>query len=575
MTGSTTAKLRSCLCTQAQLESAAFRTWAARMGEPPNRMHRKVWEWCYIAQGLFERNMLQPGRRGLGFAVGQEPLAALFAGLGCQVTATDLDFERAARAGWVDTHQHARALSMLNERGLCEPAEFGRRADFRVVDMNDIPADLRGYDFTWSACSLEHLGSLAQGEQFIYNSLACLKPGGVSIHTTEFTASSNTLTVDHRGTVLFRRRDMERIAETLAACGQTIESFVFDTGDLPLDRLADVPPYTSDVMLKLLLETHHVCTSVGFIITKTSDVIPGASGGAGDSQRPSIHPAAGVNRAALPAARRPVRRVKRAAPQICFARNGEDLVLGRALGWPRQGFYVDVGAGHPTSMSATRLFYERGWSGINVEPLEHLFESLTRERTRDVNLRAIVSDRAGELRLLKVLAAPDGEARCGPAGSADDRGPAGPYRCRGRLVEETTVPTRTLDAILDRHAPPDIDFLRLHLAGHESPALKGLDLTRRRPRILLIESARPMPGLRSHADWEPLVPGRGYEFAASDGGLRYYLRDEDRRIAERLRVLEPCQYERIGESGDVKPLRRWLKPWELRVKHWLGLAKVA
>ncbi len=273
---SSTARLRSCLCTQAQLESELFQGWARRMGEPPGRLHRKIWEWCYIAQGLFERNLLQPGRRGLGFAVGQEPLAALLAACGCQITATDLDLERAAEAGWVKTRQHARNLAMLNERGLCAPADFAARVGFRPVDMNRIPADLQGYDFAWSACSLEHLGSLALGEQFVYNTLACLKPGGVSIHTTEFTVSSNTRTVDYHSTVLFRRRDMERMAETLTACGQSIEPFVFDTGDLPGDLVVDLPPYRQDRHLKLLLREKYVCTSVGFIITKTSDAIPQA-----------------------------------------------------------------------------------------------------------------------------------------------------------------------------------------------------------------------------------------------------------------------------------------------------------
>ncbi len=271
-------RLISCLCTQAQLESEPFQAWAKRMGEQPGRIHRKIWEWCYISQGLHERGMLEPGRRGLGFAVGEEPLPSLFASYGCDITATDLDLKRAADAGWVDTQQHAKNLEMLNERNLCDPHDFNRRVSFRYVDMNQIPQDLNGFDFTWSACALEHLGSLALGEQFVYNSLACLKPGGVAIHTTEFTVSSNTHTVDYLPLVLFRRCDMERLAETLTACGQCIEPFVFDTGDLPFDLRVDVPPYNKDRHLKLLLEKKYVCTSVGFIITKTTDEIPQARG---------------------------------------------------------------------------------------------------------------------------------------------------------------------------------------------------------------------------------------------------------------------------------------------------------
>ena len=46
-----------------------------------------------IAQALYERGKLKPGSRGLGFAVGKEPLSDLFASFGCDVVATDLEGE--------------------------------------------------------------------------------------------------------------------------------------------------------------------------------------------------------------------------------------------------------------------------------------------------------------------------------------------------------------------------------------------------------------------------------------------------------------------------------------------------
>lgn len=64
--------LRSCACAQRQLESEAFQGWAARMHEASLHMHRKVWEYCFIAQALYERHMLCSGRKGLGFGVGSD-----------------------------------------------------------------------------------------------------------------------------------------------------------------------------------------------------------------------------------------------------------------------------------------------------------------------------------------------------------------------------------------------------------------------------------------------------------------------------------------------------------------------
>src|SRR4051794_19349884 len=104
--------LKSCLCTQAQLESPAFQSWLPRLRHPP-MMHRKLWEWCYIAQALWERGLLAPGKRGLGFAVGTEPLSALFAELGCLIVASDQAPEEAVQSGWANSKQYASGLHTL------------------------------------------------------------------------------------------------------------------------------------------------------------------------------------------------------------------------------------------------------------------------------------------------------------------------------------------------------------------------------------------------------------------------------------------------------------------------------
>ena len=62
-----TSWLSSKPCRLDDLESAAFRRWIDRMRERP-RLTRKLWEWCYIAQALYEREMLGPGKRGLSGA---------------------------------------------------------------------------------------------------------------------------------------------------------------------------------------------------------------------------------------------------------------------------------------------------------------------------------------------------------------------------------------------------------------------------------------------------------------------------------------------------------------------------
>ena len=96
------------------------------MKEPP-RLHRKLWEFCYIDEALYERGLLAPGETGLGFGVGEEPLPALFASYGCSVVATDMDSDGAQAAGWAGSHQHMGNLAAMNSRGLCDPRVFPQR----------------------------------------------------------------------------------------------------------------------------------------------------------------------------------------------------------------------------------------------------------------------------------------------------------------------------------------------------------------------------------------------------------------------------------------------------------------
>jgi hypothetical protein len=138
---------------------------------------------------------------------------------------------------------------------------------FRAVDMNRIPEDLGGFDFCWSACAFEHLGSIARGLAFVERSLGTLRPGGIAVHATELNLSSNRRTIDHQPTVLFRRRDFEALAVRFHAQGYHVMPLCFDLGDAPDDAHVDVPPYRNDVHLRLAL-AEHVTTSFGFAVRR-------------------------------------------------------------------------------------------------------------------------------------------------------------------------------------------------------------------------------------------------------------------------------------------------------------------
>ena len=262
----TLADVRSQMCTAAQFDEPDYDRWIGAMRRAKHQ-HRKQWEYVWICRVLETMGALQDGARALGFGCGIEPLPAVFASYGAFVTATDLGAEDRRAKRWQETAQHLLSVEALNDPAICPPERFFAQVEVDAIDMNAIPASRVGYDFCWSSCSLEHLGSIEAGLTFIERSLETLKPGGVAAHTTEFNLTSDSRTISKGGTVLFRRRDIEGFARRMRAAGHEVLPITWDQGDQPEDRYVDMPPYAADIHFKLALKSY-VTTSFGLAIRK-------------------------------------------------------------------------------------------------------------------------------------------------------------------------------------------------------------------------------------------------------------------------------------------------------------------
>ncbi|MBC8042324.1 MAG: class I SAM-dependent methyltransferase [Rhizobacter sp.] len=257
------------LVTRSQCDSPIYREWCNIMKIDPEgqylRYDRKLWEWVYILQALRLKGMFSEGKRGLGFGVGNEPLTAVMAKYGSEIVATDMPHEAALEEGWAAWEQHAKELADLNSARICDADQFKRLVEYRVLDMRRIDQELTGFDFVWSSCSLEHLGSLEAGAAFVLESLRCLKPGGVAVHTTEFNLSSDLITLTEGGVSLYRRRDILALAEQIEKKGYRI-TLNLHAGTHEMDKHYDLPPFRqADHHLKLLFEMF-ITTSIGLII---------------------------------------------------------------------------------------------------------------------------------------------------------------------------------------------------------------------------------------------------------------------------------------------------------------------
>jgi hypothetical protein len=272
-------ELKSKPSTQTDLEADWVAYWAAQL-ETPVIFHRKLWELAYVLQALHQNDMIRPGARGLGFGCGIEPIPSYLASQGVRLTVTDLPPPDERARGWQDTSQHVHSLEQSHHAHLVSREDFDRLVDLTFVDMTAIPADLRDYDFNWSVCALEHLGSIKNGLDFVEHCLETLRPGGISVHTTEYNFLNDRETIDNWESVLFQRQHFEQLKGRLEARGHRLAPLDFDVGNKPLDRFIDIPPFVPDwtkdaqrlwggdaTHIKLGIDGF-VCTCFGLTITK-------------------------------------------------------------------------------------------------------------------------------------------------------------------------------------------------------------------------------------------------------------------------------------------------------------------
>lgn len=232
-------------------------------------VNRKFWEWCAISEALDERGALIPGSRGLGFAVGTEPLSSYFASKGCQILATDLAPEL-SNPGWIKTNEHAATLDQLFYPKLIERDIFLRNVSFAHADMRDIKNIGDNYDFLWSSCALEHLGTLDAGIDFVVSSAKLLREGGVAVHTTEFNVGSGIDTITNGPNVIFRKRDLVYLDQLLESMGFMMAPLNFDTGEHLYDLDIDSPPYMQPGKRHIKLEIDGcIATSFLLVVVRT------------------------------------------------------------------------------------------------------------------------------------------------------------------------------------------------------------------------------------------------------------------------------------------------------------------
>jgi len=214
-------------------------------------------------------------------------------------------------------------------------------------------------------------------------------------------------------------------------------------------------------------------------------------------------------------------------PPLSYAQRFEDFHLWRALGDMQNGFYVDVGAGHPVYDNVSFAFYLAGWRGITVEPNPALAALARAVRPRDRLYEGLCGAIAGQATLYLQ------REFHGLSTTVAEHAQAAEKEVK-RSAEAVTLPMTTLAALCEQHAPANFEFLKVDVEGAEADVLRGANFSRFRPKVIVVEAIKPLTLAPAWDEWEPLLARHGYACAWDDDLNRYYVAEEARAVAPRL-----------------------------------------
>ena len=201
--------------------------------------------------------------------------------------------------------------------------------------------------------------------------------------------------------------------------------------------------------------------------------------------------------------------------EVSYSQEGEDMILRRIFKEPT-GFYIDIGAHHPINQSNTNYFYQKGWSGINIDATPKSMEEFNKIRIRDINIEAIVSETDGDMdfylfepSLMNTISKEQYESNkkfnwC-------------------KFIGIKRIKSIPLHRIYnDYGGERKVDFINIDVEGAEIAVLKSNDWKSLKPNVLLIEIIDKTIKQIYSTEVYNFLESLGYDFFAKSGNTCFF-----------------------------------------------------
>ena len=165
--------------------------------------------------------------------------------------------------------------------------------------------------------------------------------------------------------------------------------------------------------------------------------------------------------------------------KISYSYGGIDSLILDIFKNQKNGFYLDIGCGHPIKNNNTYLLNKKGWSGINIDLDEENIDLFNSYRKKDVNLATAVSDKEGETDLFFYHS--KSALNTISKENADFQ--------KAKVSKIKKIKTQTINKIIENSPFKDrkIDFLSVDVEGSELAILKNFDFTKYSPKVIVVE----------------------------------------------------------------------------------------
>ena len=161
--------------------------------------------------------------------------------------------------------------------------------------------------------------------------------------------------------------------------------------------------------------------------------------------------------------------------RVFYSNWGLDMLADDFFKNKKNGIYIDVGSHQPFLNNNTYRLYKRGWTGINIDLDFNTIDMFNFFRKKDVNIQTAISDKEEERDLFFFHNRSAINTLSVVSGS--------------NSKEIKKIKTRSLNDVIEDSVFKNkkIDFVSIDVEGFELNVLKGFDLNKYKPDLIMIE----------------------------------------------------------------------------------------